>query len=138
MEGSGQILIVSTLIIMAMLLATSLLLSGTVMLRLKLPESKFRSTILEITYSSRSALAIALADVSKRLSYKAETHLYQNYTDLDDYPEAEAGGYEILDKWLLDTLERYPALGVALNISEPKFTCKWGGLDGRGYSKAEA
>lgn len=138
MEGRGQILIVSTLIIMAMLLATSLLLSGTVMLRLKLPELKFRSAILEITYSSRSALAIALADVSKRLSYKAETHLYQNYTDLDDYPEAEAGGYEILDKWLLDTLERYPALGVVLNISEPEFICKWGGLDGRGYSKAEA
>ena len=138
MGDRGQIIIVSTLIILAMLLATSLLLSGTVMMKLKLPEPRFRSTILEITYSSRSALAIALADVSKRLSHRAETHLYQNYTDLDDYQEAEVGGYEIMNRWLLDTIERYPALGVTLNISEPRFTCEWGGLDGRGYSKAEA
>jgi hypothetical protein len=138
MGERGQILIVSTLIILAMLLSTSLLLTGTIMLNLKLPESRFRSIVLEITYGGRSALATALADVSKTLSYRAETHLYQNYTSLKDYPEAEDGGYEILDRWLRDTLERYSPLGVVLNVSEPSFTCEWGSLDGSGYSRAEA
>jgi len=138
MRRRGQIFIVSILIILAMLLSTSLLLTGTVMLRLKLPEPRFRSIVLEITYSSRSALAIALADVSKRLSYEAEIHLYQNYTTLEEYPEAEEGGREILNTWLLDTLERYPALGVALNLSEPDFTCRWDSLNGSGYSRVTA
>ena len=138
MRRRGQILIVSTLIILMMLLSTSLLLTRTVMLRLKLPEPRFREVVLEITYSSRSALAIALADVSKRLSYRAETHLYQNYTSLGDYPEAAEGGYEIMNQWLLDTLERHPTLGFTLNISDLSFTCEWGNPNGYGCSKAEA
>ena len=145
----GQMLITAVLGIVLVLLTVSSVLIATYLSGLNLSQFQFRETVTQIYFGSRGAVATGLADISKKLNNKAKTSppsMYQNYTDLEKYPDAIHDGLEMISNWQKDILKNYPAVGLSLNITgpspdkiQPQFYCDWNDSDRRvGYSKAVA
>jgi len=129
------VLIISVLGIVTILLTVSSLLIATSLSGLNLPKTEFRETVTEIYFGSRAAVAIGLADVSKRLNHEASKTLYQNYTTLEELNGSENSGLELVSDWQKDSMRNYPAVGLNLSLAQPMFQCNWYDPVGRhGYS----
>jgi len=107
----GQVFIVSVLGIVVMLLTVSSLLISTSISQLNLPKTEFREGVTQIYFGSRAAVAIGLAEQTKRLSQEAKESLYQNYTTLDELEGSEKIGLNLVSQWQKDTMRNFPATG---------------------------
>lgn len=133
----GQVFIVSVIGIVVMLFAVSSLLISTSISQLNMPKTEFREGVTQIYFGSRAAVAIGLADVSKRLNQKAKNSLYQNYTTLEELEGSENSGLELVSWWQEDTIRNSPATGLNLSFSQPMFSCNWEDpINRHGYSIA--
>jgi len=124
-NNSGQFLILSAISIVIVMVSLASLLSYASVSRIHLERTDFRKVTTEVTFNFRSALAAALADVSKALDHKASISRYANYTGLDDYPDAKLRGYAFMTTWQKTTLTSYPGLGLNFSVSQPSFQCEW-------------
>jgi len=132
----GQFLILSALGIVIMMMSLSSLMAYTSLSRISLKKTDFRKVAAEVALNSRGALATALAEVSKKLDFKASVTRYSNYTTLDDYPDAELSGYEFITQWQKIVLASYPGLNLNFSVSKPVFQCVWNSSSG--YSKVSS
>ena len=132
----GQFLILSALGIVIMMITLSSLLAYTSLSRISLEKTDFRRVTAEVNLNFRRALATSLAEVSKKLDFKASVSRYSNYTTLNDYPDAKLGGYEFMTQWQKTILASYSGLGLNLSVSRPLFQCAWNSSSG--YSKVSS
>jgi len=124
-NNRGQFLILSALSIVVIMVTFASLLAYTSVSRMLPARIDFRKVTTEATLNFRRALAASLAEVSKNLDYKASISRYENYTSLDEYPEARLRGYEFMSDWQKTILLSYPGLGLNLSVSQPYFNCEW-------------
>jgi hypothetical protein len=93
--------------------------------RASLNKKDFRKLTTDVTLNFRGALTTALAEVSMDLDYRSSIDRYENYTNLDEYPDAKTEGYNFLSYWQKEILAVYPGLGLNLSIVQPVFQCNW-------------
>lgn len=141
-DNRGQMLIVSVLAIALALFTISTVLSSTYLRGLYLQKSDFRETVTGIHYGSKGAVAMALADASKRLNQRekvAPPSPYYTPSRLTLAEEDKTEGLRMIYFFRDNSIESYPMAGLVLNFSNIEFYCNWSNIEGRrGYSKAVA
>jgi len=145
-SSRGQFLILSVLIIIILMISFVSLLASTSVLRISMNRTDFREVTQEVTSNFRSAVAAAMAEVSKTLDFKASVTQYTNYTILNgsvgqdsllEWQKTILGrGYQFVSDWQANVLQRYPGLGLNLSYTQPIFQCGWN--SSTGYSEVSS
>jgi len=101
------------------------LLSSTTLTDVDILKDNFRKDTMQIVSNFRGALTLALADVSNELELRSSLTNYENYSTLDEYPEAETYGEKLLATWHNTILQQYAGRSINLSIADPVFECNW-------------
>ena len=128
MNRKGSIVIVSTLVIAIALIGVSTVLMSTYLSANTLPKTNFREIITQVASSSKGATAIALADITKSLNHRekiAAPSPYHDWSKLDLTESDIDRGNILLQIFKDNTRQTYPATGLVLQYSEPKFVLNW-------------
>jgi hypothetical protein len=121
----GQFLVASALLIAILFISVTSLLSSTTLTDVKLLKDDFRKDAMQIVSNFRGALTLAIADVSNELELRSSVYDYENYSTLEEYPEAEIYGEKVLTSWHKTILQQYAGRSLNLSIIDLAFECDW-------------
>ncbi len=139
-NNKGQFLIASALLIAILFISVASLLSSTTITDVKLLKDDFRKDVTQIVSNFRGALALANSEVSKELELRSSMYSYENYTTLEEYPDAEIYGAKMMTDWQNTILQQYAGRSINLTITNLEFECEWNSSEYyfEYYSKASA
>ncbi|MGQ9679322.1 MAG: hypothetical protein ACUVV4_00930 [Candidatus Bathyarchaeia archaeon] len=141
-QNRGQMLIVSVIAITIALLTVSTVLSSAYLSGLNFRKSDFRDTATKLYYGSKGAIAMALADASKRLNQREKTDPpspYYNRTELALTEKDKIEAMRMIHLFQNNSLKSHPMTGLVFNFSNIDLYCNWSNpQDRKGYSKAVA
>ncbi len=148
MRRRGAVIIVSVLVVAFALIGVSYVLTTTYLSGFTMPKTGFREAANQIASSSRGAVAMALADVTKNLNLRAKSSGSSPYLDWDEMvptSDEENHGVELIQEYQTNMRLSYPSTGLVLNFTNIEanslvgFYCNWTDTTNRrGYSVAKS
>ena len=137
---SGQFLIASALMIAILFISVSSLLSSTIITDFELLKDDFRKDATQIVSNFRGASNLAIVYVSRELEHRSSLFDYENYTSLEEYPDAETFGVKTMTDWQNTIMQQYAGRSINLTITNLEFECEWNSSEYfyEYYSKASA
>lgn len=132
----GQFLVASALLIAILFISVASFLASTTVTNIKLLKDEFRRDATRISSNFCGALNLAIAEVTRELEFRSSVLDYNNYSTLEECPEAETYGIKMMNEWHNAILLQNAGRSVNLNITDLIFECNWNTSEF--YSRASA
>jgi hypothetical protein len=142
MKRKGSIAIVAVLIVSFALIGVAAILTATYLNGYQFESNGFRGTVTQFVSSSRGAVVMATADISKQLDLRVKTYPpspYYDATGITLTTSEKNEGNKILGSYQNNTRISYPGTGLLINFIGTVFDCNWTNTEKRtGYTISRA